>query len=159
MPGGWDVVRAVRELKQMVSKSPSLDIAHHVLNAGAACVGARRLAEAPHVDRRCAVSEWILRRAEYRIIDRRQILLNAGRPPDTFNYKSIDLRIEKIIRLAARQQASVAFEGFNVFNSTNFGCYNGDIPLLPNTNPNFGKPACTVETSTRRLQLGVRYSF
>jgi TolB-like protein len=31
LPGGWNVVKAVRELKQMVSKSPSLDIAHHDL--------------------------------------------------------------------------------------------------------------------------------
>ncbi len=89
----------------------------------------------------------------------RQILLYAGRPPDTLNYKSIDLRVEKIFRLPARQQASVALEGFNIFNSTNFSCYNGDIPVLPNTNPNFGVPSCTVDTSSRRLQLGVRYTF
>ncbi len=91
--------------------------------------------------------------------DVRQILLFAGRPLDTFNYKSVDLRIEKIFRLVARQRASVALEGFNIFNSTNFGCYNGDIPLLPNTNPNFGVPACTVDDSSRRLQFGLRYTF
>jgi outer membrane receptor protein involved in Fe transport len=92
-------------------------------------------------------------------IDLHRILLYAGRPPDTLNYKSIDLRVEKIFRLPARQQASVALEGFNIFNSTNFSCYNGDIPVLPNTNPNFGLPACTVDTSSRRLQLGLRYTF
>jgi hypothetical protein len=91
--------------------------------------------------------------------DVRQIYLNAGRPPDTLNYKSVDLRVEKIFRLPEGQQASVALEGFNIFNSTNFGCYNGTISVLPAVNPNFGVPSCTVENSSRRLQLGVRYTF
>ena len=92
-------------------------------------------------------------------IDQRQLLLYAGRPPDTFNYKSVDFRIEKIFRLAHQQAASIAFEGFNIFNSTNFGCYNGTIPVSPNVNPNFGTPSCTVDNSSRRLQFGVRYTF
>jgi hypothetical protein len=92
-------------------------------------------------------------------IDQRQILLYAGRPPDTLNYKSVDLRVEKIFRLSARRQASIAFEGFNIFNSTNFARYNGDIPVLPTTNPNFGMPESTVDASSRRLQLGLRYTF
>ncbi len=91
--------------------------------------------------------------------DVRQILLYAGRPPDTFNYKSVDLRVEKIFRLPTRQRASIAFEGFNIFNSTNFKEYNGDIPVLPATNPNFGVPSRTVDASSRRLQLGLRYTF
>lgn len=89
----------------------------------------------------------------------RQIYLNAGRPPDTFNYKSVDLRVEKIFHFGATQQASVALEGFNIFNSTNFGCYNGTISVLPAVNPNFGVPSCTVDNSSRRLQLGLRYQF
>ena len=92
-------------------------------------------------------------------IDQRQLFLYAGRPPDTFNYKSVDFRIEKIFRFAAQQSASIAFEGFNLFNSTNFGCYNGTIPVAPNVNPNFGVPSCTVDNSSRRLQFGVRYTF
>jgi outer membrane receptor protein involved in Fe transport len=91
--------------------------------------------------------------------DVRNVLLYAGRPPEVFNYKSVDLRVEKIFRLPTRQQASIALEGFNVFNSTNFSCYNGTIPVLPTTNPNFGVPSCTVDASSRRLQLGVRYVF
>jgi len=88
-----------------------------------------------------------------------KILLNAGRPPDTFNYKSVDLRVEKIFQLPAQQQASIAFEGFNIFNTTNFSCYDGNIPVLPSTNANFGQPSCTVDNSSRRLQFGLRYSF
>jgi hypothetical protein len=77
-------------------------------------------------------------------IKEHRILLYAGRPPDTFNYKSVDFRVETIFRFPPRQQASVAFEGFNIFNSTNFKCYDGFIPAPPSTNPNFGQPSCTV---------------
>jgi hypothetical protein len=92
-------------------------------------------------------------------INQHQILLNAGRPPDTFNYKSVDFRVEKQFRLPVRQRASIAFEAFNIFNSTNFGCYDGFIPAPPSTNENFGTPSCTVDTSSRRVQFGVRYVF
>jgi outer membrane receptor protein involved in Fe transport len=91
-------------------------------------------------------------------IDQRKVLLNAGRPPDTFNNKSVDLRVERIFRLPQRQTASVALEGFNIFNTTNFGCYDGDIPVT-SVNTNFGKPSCTVDNSSRRLQFGLRYAF
>ena len=87
------------------------------------------------------------------------MLLFAGRPPDTFNYKSVDARVEKIFDLLNRQQASIAFEGFNVFNTANFTDFDGNIPVLPSTNPTFGQPRKTIEISSRRLQLGLRYTF
>jgi len=59
--------------------------------------------------------------------------------------------------VAKDTQSGFVFE--TVFNSTNFGCYNGEIPALPATNPNFGVPSCTVDNTSRRLQLGVRYAF
>jgi outer membrane receptor protein involved in Fe transport len=92
-------------------------------------------------------------------INERQILLFAGRPPETFNYKSVDLRIEKIFRLPGEQNASIALEGFNIFDSTNFGCYEGFIPVPPAINQRFGQPSCTVDNSSRRLQVGLRYTF
>jgi hypothetical protein len=92
-------------------------------------------------------------------IDQHKILLFAGRPPETFNYKSVDLRVEKIFKLWQTQQASFAFEAFNIFNATNFACYDGNIPVLPSVNANFGMPSCTVDNSSRRLQFGVRYTF
>jgi hypothetical protein len=67
--------------------------------------------------------------------------------------------VEKIFTFLERQKASIAFEGFNIFNTTNFGCYDGNIPVLPSVNTAFGTPACTVDNSSRRLQLGLRYSF
>ena len=92
-------------------------------------------------------------------IDQHKVLLYEGRPPEAFNYKSVDFRVEKIFSFAERQKASIAFEGFNIFNATNFSCYDGNIPVLPSVNPAFGTPACTVDNSSRRLQLGLRYSF
>jgi hypothetical protein len=92
-------------------------------------------------------------------INERRIVLFGGRPPNTFNYKSVDARVEKRFPLPGNHEASVAFEGFNIFNSTNFGCYEGFIPAPPATNPNFGVPSCTVDNSSRRLQFGLRYSF
>jgi hypothetical protein len=91
--------------------------------------------------------------------DVRDILLNAGRPPDTFNYKSVDLRVEKSFPLPNQHQASVALEAFNVFDWTNFTDYDGFMPVLPNVNANFGEPRQTVANSSRRLQLGLRYTF
>jgi Carboxypeptidase regulatory-like domain len=88
----------------------------------------------------------------------RQILLFAGRPPDTFNYKSVDFRVEKLFRFS-NQTASVAFEAFNIFNWTNFTDYDGFIPVLPLVNPTYGQPRSTVDNSSRRLQFGVRYVF
>jgi hypothetical protein len=88
-----------------------------------------------------------------------QVLLFAGRPDAAFAYQSVDLRVEKLFRFPPHQQASVALEGFNVFNHTNFGCYEGFIPTLPAVNADFGKPRCTVDNSSRRMQVGVRYSF
>jgi hypothetical protein len=87
-----------------------------------------------------------------------RILLYAGRPPDVFNYKTVDLRVEKIFRFGS-QQASVALEAFNLFDWTNFGCYDGFIPVLPAVNAKFGQPSCTVDNSSRRLQVGARYQF
>ncbi len=88
-----------------------------------------------------------------------QVLLYAGRPDDALAYQSVDFRVEKLFKFLDRQQASIAFEGFNIFNHTNFGCYDGFIPTPPAVNANFGKPGCTVDNSSRRLQFGFRYSF
>ena len=63
-----------------------------------------------------------------------------------------------IVAVAARvhaQGTAASIQGVSI----NFGCYNGEIPVLPATNPNFGVPSCTVDNTSRRLQLGVRYAF
>ena len=37
------------------------------------------------------------------------------------------------------------FQGFNVFSFDNFSGYQGNIPTLPATNPNFGKPSSLID--------------
>jgi outer membrane receptor protein involved in Fe transport len=88
----------------------------------------------------------------------RRFLRNEGRPDGTFPYQSIDLRLEKAVRFGARQQVSVIAEAFNVFSHSNYRNFDGFIPTLPATNPNFGKPRETIDPG-RRLQFGLRYAF
>ncbi len=90
---------------------------------------------------------------------------NAGRPeqfgfifPDTWAFRSVDLRLEKIFKIAGTQQVSVTAEAFNIFSFDNFTNYDGSIPPLPRTNPNFGRPRLLIDPG-RRLQFGVRYAF
>ena len=59
---------------------------------------------------------------------------------------------------ATHNAVSVIFQGFNVFSFDNFSGYQGNIPTLPATNPNFGKPSSLVDPG-RRLQFGLRYGF
>jgi outer membrane receptor protein involved in Fe transport len=94
-----------------------------------------------------------------------KLLLNGGRPeqftfifPDAFAYRSVDVRLEKIFRFGARQSASIAIEGFNIFSFSNYKDFDGFIPTLPQVNANFGKPSATLDPG-RRLQFGLRYSF
>jgi outer membrane receptor protein involved in Fe transport len=90
-------------------------------------------------------------------INQKRILLYTGRPEGTFNYKSVDLRLDKAFRVGGRQAFEVSAQVFNLFNWDNYTGYQQFIPPLPETNPNFGKP--TREDPKRRLQFGVAYRF
>ena len=71
----------------------------------------------------------------------------------------MDFRLEKIFKFADRQRVSLAGEAFNIFNYTNDACYEGFIPPLPEVNPKFGEASCAVQNTSRRFQLGLRYTF
>ena len=90
-------------------------------------------------------------------INERQILLYAGRPEGTFAYKSVDLRLDKAFRFGKSQAFELSAQVFNLFNWDNYIEYDGFIPTLPATNPNFGNPRR--EDPKRRLQFGVAYRF
>ena len=70
----------------------------------------------------------------------------------------MDLQIEKAFRFGRQRAVSVIFQGFNIFSYDNFTGYDGFIPRLPATNPNFGRPNALIEPG-RRLQFGLRYGF
>jgi hypothetical protein len=88
-----------------------------------------------------------------------KVLLNEGRPDHKLAYRSVDLRLEKIFKFAGHHRASVAAEGFNIFDYTNDACFEGFKPPLPSVNPKFGMATCVVDNSSRRFQLGARYTF
>jgi len=105
----------------------------------------------------------------YTIIDATQgfafgqtkVLLYTGRPDHNLAYRSLDLRLEKQFKITGDQRISASVERFNITNYTNDNrdCTDGFIPPPPSTNPNFGKATCVVDNSTRRFQVGLRYTF
>lgn len=87
-----------------------------------------------------------------------KVRLFEGRPDHDLAFRSVDLRLEKIFKLA-NTRVSLAGEAFNIFNYTNDACFEGFIPPLPEVNRRFGQATCVVQNSSRRFQLGVRYTF
>lgn len=84
---------------------------------------------------------------------------NGGRADKVFEFRQVDLRLTKDFEVYDRQSVSVFAEAFNVFNSKNFGGYNGFIPPAADPpNENFGKPGSLVGP-TRSFQLGLAYKF
>jgi hypothetical protein len=97
-------------------------------------------------------------------VNQRRLQRNGGRPeqftfifPDAWAYRSVDLQLEKGFHFGS-QVVSVIFQGFNIFSFDNFSGYQGFIPTLPATNPNFGRPSSLIDPG-RRLQFGLRYGF
>ena len=75
-----------------------------------------------------------------------------------FGYQNMDVRLQKNLQFASRQTAAILVDVFNVFNSDNLGCYDGQInPSNGPPNANYGKPGCA--GLGRRLQVGVRYGL
>lgn len=71
-------------------------------------------------------------------------------------YKQVDLSLSKDFKFGESQVLQLRLDGFNIFNSNNFDCYEGSY-----TNPKFGVPGCMLpqSRSARSFQVGARYSF
>ncbi len=90
---------------------------------------------------------------------------NGGRPekqsfiiPNFWAYRSVDLRLEwQAPMIAETVRLSLTGEAFNVFNFSNYGCFDGWAGAPGEPNPSFGKPNC--EYNTRRYQVGAKLSF
>jgi outer membrane receptor protein involved in Fe transport len=86
---------------------------------------------------------------------------NQGRADETFEYSQMDVRLSKSVTVYGKQRISAFAEVFNVFDTKNFGGYDGFLPPVaddPDGNENFGKPSRLVGP-TRSLQFGMSYSF
>ena len=69
----------------------------------------------------------------------------------TKSFRNLDLRLEKVFKVAGRNSLSVLAEAFNVFNTDNV------LNVTNVSGADFGKP--TEFFSGREVQLGVRYLF
>jgi len=79
---------------------------------------------------------------------------NTGRG---FDYASLDMRLNRRIRLNERVSVDLLAEGFNLFNRANYGVPNntfgpGTVPL-----PAFGQP--TLAFDPRQFQFGLKLNF
>lgn len=85
--------------------------------------------------------------------------INGGRDDKVLEFRQVDVRLAKDFRLAEGHRVSAFIECFNLFDSKNFGGFNGFIP--PEgiaANADFGRPSRLVGPP-RQLQLGAAYNF
>jgi hypothetical protein len=80
--------------------------------------------------------------------------------PDSWAYRSLDLRIEWEARLGGDLRLGLVGEAFNLLDYDNYtysGGWGSSGFNPPEGNPSFGEP--TGEINTRRYQLGIRFGF
>jgi TonB dependent receptor/Carboxypeptidase regulatory-like domain len=84
---------------------------------------------------------------------------NGGRPDGFLHFGQMDLRLAKDFTISEGRRINAYAECFNLFNTKNFGGYEGFIPpVTGDPNPKFGQPS-TLAGPTRSLQFGMGYSF
>lgn len=71
-------------------------------------------------------------------------------------YKQVDLSLTKDFKFGESQVLQLRLDGFNIFNSNNFDCYETNYQ-----SERFGMPSCMLpqSRSARSFQVGARYSF
>jgi hypothetical protein len=80
---------------------------------------------------------------------------NGGRADKVVEFRQVDVRLSKGFAYEGHR-INAFVEAFNVFDSKNYGGYEGFLP--PEGNDNFGKPSRLVGP-TRSLQFGMSYNF
>ncbi len=68
-------------------------------------------------------------------------------------YRQVDLALSKEFKFGKSQALEVRADAFNIFNFTNYGCFNGN-----SMEPSFGEPSCT-KGPPRSYQVSARYRF
>lgn len=82
--------------------------------------------------------------------------------PNFWAYRNVDIRLRKDLTPTRGQKFGITADVFNVFNYSNYGCFN-DVAFtneggVRTANKDFGKGNCVV-ADARRLQLGAQYDF
>jgi outer membrane receptor protein involved in Fe transport len=90
---------------------------------------------------------------------------NGGRAQDVMfqddflQFSQVDVRLTRDFKVYGGHRATLSVEVFNLFNSYNYGGYDGFIrPMEEDPNPNFGKPNRLIGP-TRAFQFGMAYAF
>lgn len=84
---------------------------------------------------------------------------NEGRAEGFIQFSQVDVRLAKDFRISEGRRINVFAESFNLFNSKNFGGYDGFLPPEAEpANPKFGMPSILVGPP-RSFQFGMGYSF
>ena len=84
---------------------------------------------------------------------------NAGRADGFIQFSQVDVRLAKDLQLSPGQRATAFVEVFNLFNSYNYGGYDGfKPPTTGDPNPNFGAPGYLI-APPRSFQVGMSYGF
>ncbi|HVJ62838.1 MAG TPA: carboxypeptidase regulatory-like domain-containing protein [Tahibacter sp.] len=73
--------------------------------------------------------------------------------PNFWAYRQVDLALSKEFRIGQAQALEVRADAFNIFNFTNYDCYNQNF-----NEPTYGKGGCT-KGPTRSFQVSARYRF
>ncbi|WP_395804131.1 TonB-dependent receptor domain-containing protein [Archangium minus] len=84
---------------------------------------------------------------------------HGGRAEGFIQFSQVDVRLAKDFTISKGHRINAFAECFNLFNTKNFGGYDGFIPPEDEpANPNFGKPTILVGPP-RSFQFGMGYSF
>jgi hypothetical protein len=74
-----------------------------------------------------------------------------------FATQNLDLRLQKDLPVRGGQRVGLAVDLYNALGSTNFGCFNGDVPAPGQQNTIYGQPQCAA--AGRRIQIGLNYGL
>jgi len=88
-----------------------------------------------------------------------RILPYAGRPTHDLAYRSVDLRLEKILKFARTSGSRRRWMRSTSSTYTNDSGYDGSISTLATANPKFGQPISVLENSAKRLQVALWHAF
>jgi len=74
------------------------------------------------------------------------------------NFQNFDLTVQRRIAIGQQRAATLRWDIFNVFNKTNFGLPNRNIPNIGASDPTFGTIS-SLSGDPRIMQIAVRFTF
>ncbi|MEP7344941.1 MAG: hypothetical protein ABI877_06735, partial [Gemmatimonadaceae bacterium] len=75
-----------------------------------------------------------------------------------WGFRNVDMRLRKDLPQIGGTRIGIMADLFNAFNFTNYGCFEGFKPKLPEVNANVGNASCVISDG-RRFQLGAQIDW